>query len=345
MTKYFHPVFLTACLLVVVFSDGFAVRLAAQDGDRPVPCSSTTALPEGAPQAGELRFAAVGDTGRGNDGQRQIARALESLQERTKFNLLLFLGDNVYKKGEPDQFEKRLYAPYRKLKDERGVRIQGVLGNHDIDGRSLEGVKLQQAYFGMCGAAAVCDETFYQFAIGDTDFFGLDSNLLVGHKPDFRYTQKTRQDQIEWLKSELNLSRAKNRWQIVFMHHLFYSSSKGHGMFSGDAEDRRHKQSLQEIIPALNDARADLVLSGHDHLYEKIDAQKVESPNLKGDFAYFINGAGALTKNELKKSVFQMCGESRKTSFMFFSIKGDTLTYWAIDASGTPFDSGTIRRK
>jgi 3',5'-cyclic AMP phosphodiesterase CpdA len=344
MTKYFHAIFLAACLLVFIFANDVGVSSAPED-NLPVQCAAAIALPEGAPAAGEMRFAVVGDTGRGNDGQRQIASALEAVQDRTKFDLLLFLGDNVYKKGKPKEFEKRLYAPYRKLKDERGVKIQGVLGNHDVDGESLEGVKMQQAYFNMCGAEAACDETFYKFTFGGVDFFALDSNLLVGHKPDFRYTQKTRLNQIEWLGSELSASKAKNNWQIVFMHHIFYSSSKGHGMFSGDAEDRRHKTALQEIIPALNDAKADLVLSGHDHLYEKIDARRVDAPNVKGDFAYFINGAGALTKNELRKSNFQVCGEARKTSFMLFSVKSDVITYWAIDASGAAFDSGTIKKQ
>lgn len=334
--------FLTALLLFFVFSNDTAV--AAQD-NQPVPCSSAIALPGGAQAAGEIRFAAAGDTGRGNDGQRRLALQMELIQKQTNFDMLLFLGDNVYKKGKPKEFEKRLYAPYRNLRDVLGVKTRGVLGNHDIDGEYVEGVKMQQTYFGMCGAQAVCDETFYKFSVGEADFFALDSNLLVGHKPDFRYTQKTRQDQIEWLRSGLAESRAAGRWQVVFMHHIFYSSSKGHGSFSGDAEDARHKRALQEIIPVLNEFKADLVLSGHDHLYEKIDAQRVEAPNVKGDFAYFINGAGALTKNELRKTNFQICGEGRKTSFMLFSVKADTLTYWAIDAAGAAFDSGTIQKK
>lgn len=342
MAKDFHAAqkLLSAAFLFVILLNG----VAATAQNSPLACRATIALPDGAPDGGEIRFAAVGDTGRGNDGQKQIARALEEIQTKTRFNTLLLLGDNVYKKGRLTDFEAKLYAPYRKLRDERGVTMRGALGNHDIEGADLDGVRAQQAYFGMCGAAAVCDTSFYSFTVGNVDFFALDSNLLVNYKPRFTalYTTKTRQDQMNWLSAELPKSAAKNNWQVVFMHHIFYSSSSDHGIYSGKSEDRTDMLELREAIPILNTSKIDLALSGHDHFYEKINTQKAPTP---GDFAYFVSGAGAKKDGSLKTSDFQICGNDRELSFMLFSIKANTLTYWAINANGTPFDSGTIERK
>jgi hypothetical protein len=343
MAKNFHTAqkLLSAAILCVFFLNGGA---AAQNN--PLACRATIALPDAASaDGGEIRFAAVGDTGRGNTSQRLIAQALEEIQSKTGFKLLLLLGDNVYKKGRLADFEVKLYAPYRKLKDQRGVTIRGAIGNHDIEGEDLNGVSAQQSYFGMCGAAGVgCDATYYSFTVGNVDFFALDSNLLVNYKPDFtaRYTTKTRQDQLNWLAGELPKSAAKNNWQIVFMHHIFYASSSGHGIYSDSSEDLIDMIELRETIPLLNASKVDLALSGHDHFYEKINAQKAPTP---GDFIYFVSGAGAKKDGSLRTSDFQVCGNDEELSFMLFSVKADTLTYWAINAQGAAFDSGTIRRK
>ncbi len=342
MIRSFHTAvkILSAAVLLVFLLNGVA---AAQNN--PIACRSTIALPDADSDGGEILFAAVGDTGRGNDSQRRVAKAMEDIQSKTGFKLLLLLGDNVYKKGRLADFETKLYAPYRKLKDESGVTIRGALGNHDIDGADLMGVRAQQAYFGMCGAAtALCGATYYSFTVGNVDFFALDSNLLVNYKPDFtaRYTTKTRQDQLNWLSGELPRSAAKNNWQVVFMHHLFYSSSSGHGIYSDSSEDRTDMLELRDVIPLLNASKVDLALSGHDHFYEKINAQKAPTP---GDFAYFVSGAGAKKDGSLKSSEFQVCGNDAELSFMLFSVKADTLTYWAINAQGAPFDTGTIQRK
>ena len=344
MAKNFHnaqKLLLSVGLFLLFLINGVAAR--AQNS--PLVCQAAIALPDGSPVSGEVRFAAFGDTGRGNDGQIQIARALEDVQAKTRFSLLLFLGDNVYRKGKLSEFGEKLYAPYRKLVAERGVTIRGALGNHDIEGEDLMGVRAQQKYFGMCGAAdSTCDASYYSFTVENVDFFGLDSNLLVNYKPDFtaRYTTRTRQDQLNWLANELPKSAAKNNWQITFMHHIFYSSSSGHGIYSNSSEDRTDMVELREVIPLLNAAKVDLALSGHDHFYERINAQKAPTP---GDFVYFISGAGAKKDSSLKTSDFQLCGNDRELSFMLFSVKADTLTYWAINAQGAAFDSGTILRK
>ena len=331
---------LTATFLFVLF---FSNSISTYSQSKPIDCETVINLPEGLPAEGEIRFAAVGDTGRGNDRQKQLAKAMEDVQDKTKFNLLLFLGDNVYRKGKLKEFEKKLYAPYRKLRDERGVMIRGVLGNHDIEGEDINGISAQRKYFKMCPINVdQCDYTYYSFNVGNIDFFALDSNLLVKYKPSFKYTSKTRQNQIDWLATELLKSKEKNNWQVVFMHHIFYSSSDGHGINSA-GKDAKQRNELKEIIPVLNSSLTDLVLSGHDHIYEKINAQKADP---KGVFAYFISGAGALTnKGALRTSNFQVCGDDKRISFMLFSVKSDTMTFWAIDSNGQSFDSGIIPRK
>ena len=104
------------------------------------------------------------------------------------------------------------------------------------------------------------NERYYDVVLGPVHFFMLDSDPREpdGHKGDA---------QAAWLQAGLAASTA--RWKIVVMHHPPYSSGP-HGSSSW----------MQWRFEAWG---ADAVLSGHDHLYERVT---------KRQFPYFVNGLG-----------------------------------------------------
>jgi hypothetical protein len=82
----------------------------------------------------------------------------------------------------------------------------------------------------------------------------------------------------------------------------------------------------------------DVVLSGHEHFYERITPQN--------GIQYFTSGAaGALRINDLRPSGWTAAGFDTDTHFMLMEIAGDTLYFLAISRKGAIVDSGTVRNR
>lgn len=278
-------------------------------------------IPGGQPAADEIRFVAVGDTGNGNEGQRAVAAQMRAAQEKSRFGLILFLGDNIYRSGEPKDFGEKFALPYRSF-IENGTELRGVIGNHDA--RSEAGVLLQQLMFEMGG------KTFYSFAgkAGAVEFFALDSNPLIKTG-----TTPAREAQLAWLDRRLGESRAK--WKIVFLHHSLYSSAKKHGWNSSDADEMENVRRAVE--PLLVKHGVKVVLSGHDHVYERVRPQQ--------GVYHFTAGAGSEVRagSLQPASPFYEFGNDRELSFMLFSVRPDAIRFWAVNVEGRVFDDGKIR--
>lgn len=289
-----------------------AAALVAQSGT-PIP------LPTDGPKANEIRFAAIGDTGTGGKEQYKLAERLLKVQSRTKFNLLLFLGDNIYESGSPKGVENKFIKPYAPL-FLRGVEFRGVIGNHDA--KSESGVVLQQMIFKM-GA-----KTFYSFVKGDqlVEFFALDSTRLEADG------LTTRQAQLSWFEGAL--SKSTSRWKIVFMHHPLYSSAMKHGSDSPDKKEMYILRSMLEPLYAKYGVAVSI--NGHDHVYERT--------KLQNGVQYFTSGAGAkLRKGDLRKtSPFYDYGNDQVRSFLLFSVAPDSIRFWCIDINGNVLDSGIV---
>ena len=82
-----------------------------------------------------------------------------------------------------------------------------------------------------------------------------------------------------------------------------------------------------------------LVLSGHDHTYERIRPQS--------GIHYFVEGSsGQLRGGDLRKeSPLTAFGNDTDQTFMLMEIDGDTLTFNAINRAGAVIDSGVLTRR
>ena len=86
--------------------------------------SSETGRFRTAPEGEDSRFifAVIGDSGRGRTQQLAVAALLERLEP----DLVLHTGDVVYPSGEERHYDRRFFAPYRRLLKE--ISIFPVLG-------------------------------------------------------------------------------------------------------------------------------------------------------------------------------------------------------------------------
>ena len=159
---------------------------------------------------GSFRFAVMGDTGRGQSGQYDVAKQMTAFHAQFPFDLVIMVGDNIYGSDGPEAMRAKFSTPYKPLLD-AGVEFRAALGNHDNPNQRF--YKL----FNMGG------ERYYSFhppkgadgaATSSVRFFALDTN----------YLEKV---QLDWLDQEL--ASSKSDWKIAFFHHPLYSSGKKHG--------------------------------------------------------------------------------------------------------------------
>jgi predicted phosphodiesterase len=258
---------------------------------------------------GSVRFAVIGDVGRGDDAQYDIAKQMTAWRAKFAFDFVLMLGDNIYPPHTPDDYRRKFEVPYRPLLD-AGVTFHAAIGNHDDDGQ------LKYAHFNMGG------ERYYTFkktekklaaiAGAGVRFFALDSRSLDPA-------------QLEWLRRELKASGSS--WKIVYMHHPLYTS----GRYTSAA--RGFRSVLESMLV---EGDVDVVLSGHEHFYERLVPQR--------GISYFISGGGgALRKGDIRRpSDIMAAGYDEDCHFVLMELSGDELYFQAISRTGETVDAGVI---
>jgi phosphodiesterase/alkaline phosphatase D-like protein len=186
--------------------------------------------------ADAVRFAVIGDSGSGDASQFQTAAEMAAVHREFPFDFVLMLGDNIYGRKSPADFQRKFEKPYRPLLD-AGVEFYASLGNHDADSECL------YKPFHMQG------KHFYTFQRGNAEFFALDSAHMNS-------------GQLEWLGKQLDSSHST--WKICYFHHPLYSDARTHGS----------DIALRKLIePLFEKDGVSLVLAGHDHVYERLKPQ------------------------------------------------------------------------
>jgi hypothetical protein len=214
---------------------GRVYRYEILDGDRSLTAVEDfrfRAAPE--PGGGSVRAVALGDSGIGSDEQYELAALLCDLAP----DLILHTGDIDYL-GNTD---RSIFEPYRESL--AGACLYPCQGNHDL------GLPWEQLFFPPLedpGETA----TFYSFDWGDAHFAVLDTNLEL----------EADSAQIRWLDADLEVARAAGRaWVILYFHEPPYSV----GVYAFDGNRLR-----ETIVPLVDRWGVDLVLSGHDHNYQR----------------------------------------------------------------------------
>lgn len=279
-------------------SAGYQPEIVTGADNPPLPAKSTA-----------LRFAIIGDAGRWSKQQQELARELISQRQAFPYEFVLMLGDNNYGDGSPESYRVRFEQPYKPLLD-AGVKFYAALGNHDI------GPQWDYPLFNMNG------HRYYTFeekkgvpliSENSVRFFVLDTNQLDT-------------DQVAWFERELSGSNAD--WKIAFFHHPIYSS----GRYTWTTLVRR-----RTLEPLMVKYGVDVVLAGHEHVYERMVPQN--------GIVHFTSGsAGSVRVGDLQPSPIMAKGYDRDLSFMLVEISGDTLYFQSINRQGETVDSGRITK-
>jgi 3',5'-cyclic AMP phosphodiesterase CpdA len=154
---------------------------------------------------------------------------------------VLVLGDATYPRGAAAEFTSCYDPTWGRFKQ----RSWPAPGNHEY---ATAGAAPYFSYFG-----AAAGRGYYSLRLGSWRVFSLDSNLAGAAQAA----------QLAWLREEL--ARAPARCTLAYWHHPLYSS----GMHGNIAR-------MKEAWRLLYQAGAELVLSGHDHDYERFAPQDAD---------------------------------------------------------------------
>jgi hypothetical protein len=251
---------------------------------------------------GTIKFAVLGDTGTGGSEQVAVGRQLTNFRGKFPFEFVLLLGDNLYGSERPGDYTRKFEAPYKALLDAK-VKFYAALGNHDDPNQ--RNYKL----FNMNG------ERYYTFKPSLTSnarFFALDSNYMDPI-------------QLQWLEKEL--AGSGSDWKIAFFHHPPYASGR-HG---SDEILRGH------LEPLFTKHGVNVVLTGHEHFYERIKPQK--------GVQYFVMGNSAkLRRGDIDPTGLTAVGYDEGYGFMLVEIDGDNMHFVVLNERGQAVDSGVVRK-
>lgn len=149
----------------------------------------------------------------------------------------------------------------------------------------------------------------YSFDYGNAHFIGLDTNI----------TSSQFAAQEKWLRADL--AAHKNAvWRIVFCHHPLYSSSTGSSRIAEAA------RLSARLLPILKTGQVQLVLSGHDHNYQRYESEGIQ---------FIVTGGGGAPLYAMKVT----SPLARKTARVYhvcsIHVNGSALSIHVIQPDGT----------
>ena len=269
-------------------------------------------------KAAPIRFAAIGDYGSNTPAEAVVAQKVKAYNPE----FIITQGDNNYLIGcwqTIDQNIGKYYSDYiGNYKGKYGSgsidnRFYPSLGNHDwyaVERSNCmhEGKLPYLDYFTLPG-----NGRYYDYIKGSVHFFVLDSDP---HEKDGT-TKNSKQ--YEWFKK--NISQSISPFNIVYFHHASYSSSS-HG------DDKRMQWNFKEL-------GADLVITGHDHSYERIN---------RDGLTFIVNGIGGphhLTGIN-KKTKGSQFFYSKKYGFMLITADNEKLVAQMINEDNEIIDEFSL---
>jgi calcineurin-like phosphoesterase family protein len=266
-----------------------------------------------------VRVAVIGDAGMGD----KITPSLDEQMTAYNPNFVIFVGDTVY--NVPDNrdpyeaFALKYYEPLAALLQTRPV--YNVVGNHDVEAATVyQGMPFYYRAF-----PPFSDPRFdpsdlegrnqwYAFAYGNIQFLMLDSQTF--------YNEDGHDAQAAWLQERLADSRFS--YTIPAFHIPPFTSGKH--TFDGLGV-------RQEWVPLFEGAHVPLVLSGHDHNYERLESNGI---------TYLVSGGGSASLYDLKSTLPESRFFVKQSNFVIVDFYPDRIEVQAIALGGAVLDTATI---
>ena len=247
---------------------------------------------------------AVGDVASCDSrGDEQVA----ALVSRTPGTVAL-LGDVVYDNGTADEFARCFMPAWGRLVP----RIRAALGNHEYANGASDAAAAREVL-------GLPRDGWYSYDLGSWHVIVLNSNCdaVDGCQPGSR--------QWRWLRQDLRRHGAA-RCTLAYWHHPRFSSG-----FHGSDDEYAAFWSL------LAAARADLVLAGHDHDYERF------AP-VRGIRSFVVGTGGRSVRPFVRIRPGSVVRQSSTYGVLRLTLRPEGYAWSFLTAAGPRFeDTGSAR--
>ncbi len=212
-------------------------------------------------------------------------------------------GDNAYPGGTYTQFTNCYHPTWGRHKS----RTKPVPGNHEYNTSGAAG------YFKYFSNTP----SYYAYNLGDWRIYALNSEIDVS----------STSAQVKWLKNDLTAN--PKRCVLAYWHKPRWSSGSHYGSNS----------KYQTLWKTLYDAGAELVISGHEHHYERFKEMNAYGTASSPGLREFVVGTGGashysfgsiLSTSQVRNSstygVLKLTLNSTSYSWKFIPVAGKTFT-------------------
>jgi hypothetical protein len=277
------------------------------------PTSTPTTVPVPTGSASDPVLIGAGDIALcGRPGSAQTAHILAQNP-----GTVIAVGDNAYPDGAPADYTNCYDPTWGAFKS----KTFAVPGNHDYTTPNASG------YFNYFGSkVGNPTEGWYSFNVGAWHILAVNSNCSAVGGCNTGSPQET------WVKSDLAASSAK--CTLAFWHHPLYSSGR-----NGDFTQ------MSPIWQDLYNAGAEIVISGHDHDYERFAPQDASgNKDTARGITQFVVGTGG---SDFTPLVFPLQPNSVTQLENVFGVlklilHPTSYTWQFIPVSGSFKDGGTV---
>jgi hypothetical protein len=237
-------------------------------------------------------------------------------------NAVALLGDDQYSSGTFAEFTGRgafgsTWGRFKSL-------IRPVPGNHEYDASA--GAHGYFEYFG--AAAGPAPRGYYSYDLGRWHMVALNSNCSDAGCGNYLAGRVTSAE-LAWLQRDLAAHRGQ--CLLAYWHHPRFSSGE-HGNETGVAP----------LWHALYAARADIVLNGHDHDYERFAKQNAAGARDAEGIREFVVGTGGRDHYSFKSidstSEFR---DERHYGLLFLTLHPESYDWQFRNVDGAVLDSGS----
>ncbi|MDT7781768.1 MAG: acid phosphatase type 7 [Pseudonocardiales bacterium] len=260
------------------------------------------------PPPGDPVWVGAGDIADSGSGDTATANLLDNIQ-----GTVFTTGDNVYNSGTASEFNSYYQPTWGRHK----ARTKPSPGNHDYNTSGATGY---YNYFG--SLAGPSGRGYYSYDIGNWHIVSLNSNVSMSAGGA----------QEQWLRQDLAASTKP--CTAAYWHHPLFTSGANHAP----------ETATRPLFQALYDNNADLVVTGHNHQYERFAPQNPTGglDNARGirQFVAGMGGAGAYPFGTIKPN-----SEARNTGtrgVLKVTLHSNSFDWQFVPEGGKTYtDSGT----
>lgn len=267
------------------------------------------------PAPGSFSVLVFGDSGA--DSPEQIA-LVQMMAAEPSVAKVIHAGDLAYFAGTFAEFDQNYFGVNAPLMSR--LPFFATPGNHDYE--TANAAAYLAGHAAPAGTVPAQDAgRYYSYDFGDAHFVSVDSNLL----PTDAGTRM-----LAWLDADL--AATGKFWKIVFLHHPPYPTG-------AHLDDPICAQVRQSVNPIVERHGVQLVLSGHEHGYERswplaADQRVASGPSttyvITGGGGQVMETIGSLPQCALSLQAFHYCR---------IDINGNQLLLTATDINGNVIDT------